>query len=384
LPSIFFYISGHGFGHSIRQIEIINALLRIAPDLPIAVRTNAAAWLFGRTVRGRVTLQPGDVDPGVVQIDGLRLDERGTIEHARAFYATLPSRAEEEAARLQAGHAALVVADAPPLACAAARLAGIPCVVCANFTWDWIYSGYRDVAPDVDPLVARLQGAYALADAAWRLPMHGGFESFGTVVDVPFVARYARSDRTRDRVREDLHLPETQALALVSFGGYGIRELPIDQLDCLDDWQIVLTTPRAQMDGAPLRRGVHCVPEELLYERELRYEDLVKAVDVVVTKPGYGIISDCLANGTPMLYTSRGRFAEYDVLVREMPGVLRCGYLEMDAFLAGRWRAGLDAVMATPPPRAHPATDGAEQIARMIVDRLRPPAAERPGGGATT
>jgi L-arabinokinase len=383
LPSIFFYISGHGFGHSIRQIEIINALLRMAPDLPILVRTNAAAWLFGRTVRGNITLLPGDIDPGVVQIDGLRLDERATVERARDFYAALPSRAEEEAARLQAGRAALVVADAPPLACAAAHLAGIPSVVCANFTWDWIYAGYRDAA-DVDQLVARLQAAYALADAAWRLPMHGGFASFATVVDVPFVARHARSDRTRDRIRIDLHLPETAALALISFGGYGIRDLPIDRLDCLDEWHIVLTAPRAQLAGVPVGRGVHCVPEELLYERGLRYEDLVKAVDVVVTKPGYGIISDCLANGTPMLYTSRGRFAEYDVLVREMPDVLRCGFLEMDAFLEGRWRAGLDAVMSRSAPRVNPRTDGAEQIARMIVDRLHNPAAKRGGGGATT
>ena len=31
-----------------------------------------------------------------------------------------------------------------------------------------------------------------------------------------------------------------------------------------------------------------------------------------MTKPGYGIISECVANGTAILYTSRGRFAEYE------------------------------------------------------------------------
>ena len=35
-------------------------------------------------------------------------------------------------------------------------------------------------------------------------------------------------------------------------------------------------------------------------------------------------VSDCIANGTALLYTSRGRFAEYDVLIREMPRYLRC------------------------------------------------------------
>ena len=49
-----------------------------------------------------------------------------------------------------------------------------------------------------------------------------------------------------------------------------------------------------------------------------RYEDLVRAADVVVTKPGYGIIAECLANDTALLYTDRGRFIEYDVLVAAM------------------------------------------------------------------
>ena len=85
---------------------------------------------------------------------------------------------------------------------------------------------------------------------------------------------------------------------------------------------------------------------------EARYEDLVRAVDVVVSKPGYGIISDCIANGTALLYTPRGRFAEYDVLVREMPRYLRCACIETEDLLAGRWREGLEAVMAAPPPPA--------------------------------
>ena len=53
-------------------------------------------------------------------------------------------------------------------------------------------------------------------------------------------------------------------------------------------------------------------------------EDLVRAADVVVTKPGYGIISEAIANDAALLYTSRGRFVEYDVLVKEMPRYLRC------------------------------------------------------------
>ena len=110
-----------------------------------------------------------------------------------------------------------------------------------------------------------------------------------------------------------LGLPGDRPLALVSFGGYGLRQLPLDRLDCLKDWDVVLTSRGPSDIAGP--HGVHVVAEEHLYGAGLRYEDLVAAVDVVVTKPGYGIISDCVANDTAMLYTSRGRFVEYDVLV---------------------------------------------------------------------
>ena len=58
-----------------------------------------------------------------------------------------------------------------------------------------------------------------------------------------------------------------------------------------------------------------------------------------MTKPGYGIISECIANRTAIVYTARGRFAEYEVLVGEMPKYLRAQYLDQQSVKAGRWRA---------------------------------------------
>src|SRR5262249_37995585 len=102
------------------------------------------------------------------------------------------------------------------------------------------------------------------------------------------------------------------------------------------------------------------------YASGLRYEDLVAAVDVVLTKPGYGILSECIANGTAVVYTDRGRFAEYPVLVREMPKYLRCAYLDQESLRAGRWKAALDAAFTAPAAPEHPRTDGADVIAGMI------------------
>jgi hypothetical protein len=370
LRSIVFYVSGHGFGHAARQIEIINTLAAAAADLPIYVRTGAPRWLFDRMCRVPITLLPGEVDTGVVQKDSLRLDEGQTIERAADFYRTLDSRAGAEAMLLRRQDAALVISDAAPLACAAAHRAGIPSIVCANFTWDWIYASYAEKLSAFPRLLPAVQFAYRRAAGAWRMPMHGGFETIAPVLDIPFVARHARTDVAIDDLRRELAVPADARLALATFGGYGVADLALDQLDCAADWCVIVTVPGHDVPTMP--PGVVGVSEDAMYSRGFRYVDLVRAVDVVVTKPGYGIISDCVANGTSMLYTSRGRFAEYDILVREMPRVLRCRYLDMSSLLAGRWKRALDALDGSPPPPERARTDGAAVVTSSILDRTQP------------
>ena len=192
---IVFYISGHGFGHASRDIEVINALGRLAPDVAVAVRTSAPKWLFDLTLTRPVDFHTRACDTGVVQVDSLSLDEAATIARALEFHERLEVLAAEEAAWLRSVGTRLVVGDIPPLACAAGKAAGLPVIALGNFTWDWIYAGYRDwLAPGSD-LIDRLGAVYATADMALRLPMHGGFATMREVVDLPFIARQRSEER---------------------------------------------------------------------------------------------------------------------------------------------------------------------------------------------
>ena len=375
--TLVFYVSGHGFGHAARVIEVINAIFALREDVRIIARTSAPQWLFDRTVHrnderasaARFDRSELTTDTGVVQIDSLHVDERATVDRARAFLRTFDDRVEVEAAFLQQRGVSLVVADTPPLGIAAAKRAGLPTVALGNFTWDWIYSAY-DGANDV---VCATREAYRLADLALRLPMHAGFDVFRTVVDLPFVAR--RSKRLPLDTRRMLGLPERERLVLVSFGGYGLDGLDLDTLSRLEGFGVLMSgsvplgnLPRELQGG---RRG-SLIPldEHAIYAAGLRYEDLVRSVDVVVTKPGYGIIADCLANQTAMLYTSRGRFIEYDLLVAQMPRVLRTRYLDHADLFAGRWSAHLDALLEQPSPPEQPAVNGAEVAAGLLLDMI--------------
>src|SRR4029450_12785388 len=128
MPAIVFYISGHGFGHASRSIEVINALVDRNPGVEVIVRSSIAPWLVTLTARPSVRLESVECDTGVVQIDSLHLDERESIRRAREFMATLPSRVATESERLTIPNASLVVADLPPLGIAAAHAARVPAV----------------------------------------------------------------------------------------------------------------------------------------------------------------------------------------------------------------------------------------------------------------
>jgi len=357
-----FYISGHGFGHATRDIEVIRALARQQPALHVVVKTSAPAWLFDGLEN--VTLMPTETDTGAAQLDSLRLEEERTATDAARFHATFDDRVGREAAALRDRRAAVVVGDIPALAFAAATRVGIPSVALANFTWDWIYEGmprFESLAPGV---LQMIRDAYAQADVALRLPMHGGFAPMASVTrDISLVAR--RSSRPRDETRHLLELTDRVPVVLASFGGHGL-DLDYRQIAATNGFTLVVTDDEAGtvIERAVLRR----FSRRALRALGVGYEDLVAAADVVVTKPGYGIVSECAANRTAMVYASRGSFVEQDILVKAMPGLLRCRVIEQQDLLAGRWQDAVDGVLAQPEPGEHVRADGADQAAAAILD----------------
>jgi hypothetical protein len=337
-----FYISGHGLGHASRDIELIRTLRSTQPDLRVVVRTAAPRWVFPNDLE----YQECEADTGVAQIDSLRLDERETARRAKAFYADFDARVDDEARMLDRLGATLVAGDIPPLAFAAAARAGLRSVAIGNFTWDWIYCAYAAFEATASGVIERIADAYSHATHALRLPMHGGFAPMASVTtDIPFIARHATREPSDTRRR--LNITSDRPVVLVSFGGYGLQASSYH------------ATAEAQ--------GLTLVHFERNPPPGVSYPDIVAAADVVVTKPGYGIISECIANGTAMVYTSRGHFAEYDVLVREMPRFLRSRYLEMEDLVAGRWTDAVRDVLAQPAAPETPRTDGAHVAAQAIV-----------------
>ncbi|RJQ55043.1 MAG: hypothetical protein C4526_04415 [Nitrospiraceae bacterium] len=87
-PVILYYVSGHGFGHSTRAIEVGRHL---APFARTIFCTSAPQWLYDCYYGPGLEFRPVELDCGVIQHDSLLLDEKKTLE----TYTALLSRASE-------------------------------------------------------------------------------------------------------------------------------------------------------------------------------------------------------------------------------------------------------------------------------------------------
>jgi len=336
MPHVAFYITGHGFGHATRMAAVASALAEQVPGLRLTFITTAPEWLLRLNLSSEFRIRPRALDVGVIQFDSISLDPAATLAAYARLLEEQPAVIREEAEILRRESVDLVVADIPPAAFLVAQRAGLPGVGISNFSWDWIYADYVCALPEYMPILDAIREAYGRADLFLRLPFHGPCDAFKSIRDIPLIARCAR--HPREEVRRMLGLDGSRPVILLSFGGFEIRGIDFDRVERLGDYCFLATQPTPR----PLR-NVRVVTMD-----GLKYEEVVAQADAVITKPGYGIVSDCLANRTPLLYTPRGEFAEYAALVAGLERFGVSAFIGTQDLLAGNWRASLDDLLRRP------------------------------------
>lgn len=355
------YVSGHGYGHATRVAEVLRAVRARDGKLPITVVTSAPEFLFRHGIPGKVTVRPLVCDVGLAQKDALNIDEAETARLWRAFHAENGDRVDAEWRWIHHSGAKVVLGDVPPLAFEAAGELGLPSVALANFSWDWIYRHMAQRQAALGEAAAWAGSAYRQAGLLLKLPFAGDLSVFPRAVDIPLVAR--RPSVSRGEARKRLSLG-AGPVVLVSFGGVGLEGMDLGALAGLSPIQFLVVGERAS--PAP---NVRYFAHAELEQRGLRYEDVVGASDVVVTKPGYGIVTDAIGAGARIVYTDRGDFPEYPVLVAEMGRYVPAAHVGNADLLAGRIGVAIDAVLAQPvppPPDLSGASVAAEHLLAMM------------------
>lgn len=260
---------------------------------------------------------------GILQRDSLELDLNETFKACSALHNQIPALINREVEFVKRHDICLILGDIPPIAFEIAARASIPSVAITNFTWNWIYRAYVETYPEFLSLIEEMERFYRKATLALTLPYPGKMDVFPKQESIPWIARV--SSLNKQQAKAKFKIPESAITILLSFGGLGLKRLPWRRLKQLRDFYFVATDETTQRDGNLL----------ILPDAQREYQDLVCGADVIVTKPGYGIVTDVISHQIPALYTERGEFPEYPLLVQALNDLATAEFVPQNDLLIG-------------------------------------------------
>lgn len=349
-------ITPHGFGHAAQVIPVVNVLHGRRPDLRISIETQLPESLLRERVKGEFEYRAHATDFGL-HMDS-SLDFR--LEDSAQSYAQLHDRWEqllaEERTRLQRLDVDLLLADVPYLPLQAAHQLAIPAVALCSLNWADIYRHYFSARPQAETVLEQMEHAYGSAryfvQPQPSMPMDG----LPNRIKVGPIAALGRD--LGASLRAHLGLKPGQRLVLLAPGGvatgFNVDRWPRDTgLHCIVTFPFDGRHPNVStLEGLPFA-----------------FIELLRSVDAVVGKLGYGTVAECACNGAPLLYMPRPQWPEEPYLLRWLQDHGRCAPVTRAQVEQGSIGEVLEQCLGQSAPVV-PLPTGAEETADLLLEML--------------
>jgi hypothetical protein len=358
--SIAYYITSHGYGHGVRSCSIIRAINELHPHLRVQIVSELPpSFLSNQVGSVRNPIRAKSFDVGMVQLDSIRVDVDFTLQRAEQFYSKREELIERETKFLRKAGINLVVADIPGLPLEAAALEGIPRVAVGNFGWDWIYSGFLLRDPRWQAIVNMFHEQYRKADLLLRLPFCEEMRAFPRIEDIPLVATPGRARRREIAAIAGCDL--AKKWILLSFTSLDWNREALDHVKSIQGEYEFLTVLPLQWKTD----RIHALSRE-----QITFSDVIASADAVISKPGFGILSDCIVNSKPLIYADRIDFLEYAVLEASIKKYMKHVFIPAAKLYAGDLKESLDLIWESPEPPLKLEWGGDRIAARRIAGFL--------------
>lgn len=358
MTRVAYFVTAHGYGHGVRSCDLVRGLkardpggvVRIVTDLP-------HAFLANRLPFPGIEYAAGSFDVGMVQLDSIRVDVPATFSRALNLYTRRRELAHQLECELKAFRPDVVVADIPSLPMDVASRMGLPVVAVGNFAWNWIYAPFVQRDPGWRELIDWFESGYRKADLLLQLPFSEPMQVFPKREQVGVLARPGVSRR----VEIARHFGCDPAREWVLFSFSDLAWSPDVAA------QVARDPDRCYFSVQPLAwpgSGIIAVDRTVF-----SFVDVLASVDAVVSKPGYGLLSDCVVNEKPLVYAEREDFAEYPVLVEAIGRYLRNAHIPAAELYRGNVAPYLEKLREASPPAERIAAGG-ELVGADILLRM--------------
>jgi hypothetical protein len=354
MQHLFVDISAHGYGHLAQTAPVLNQLAKLLPDVRLTLRCGLPLDKLQQRIHAPFEHIASASDFGYAMIDALTIDHAATATRYREAHADFAGRVAADAALLRDLKIDVVFANVSYFPLAAAARMGIPAVAMCSLNWADLYAHYFGA----DTIHAEMLAAYRAATflrttPGMPMPWLDRKETIG-----PLAARGA--DR-RAELRTKLGAGETARIVVIALGGIPSR-LPVERWPVLPDTHWLV--PEAWQVQ---RADMHAF--EPLLPQGFPFADLLRSVDAVITKPGYGTFTEAVHNGAAVIYQRRDDWPEQDCLIEWLHKHARYAEVSAADLIAGNLDQALESCLQRAAPPA-PTFDGAEMAARHLAELL--------------
>ncbi len=345
------YISGHGFGHLAQLAPVLNHLHAIRSDCRYLIRCALPQTELQSRLVCDFSLEQSPVDVGVVQKSAIEEDRDASIRQLRAWVEQMDQQVEREIGCLRRFKPSLILSDISPLAFPVAKALNVDGIGLATLDWHTIYSHWLDAD---DSVLKKLAQAYSACDVLLTPPMAMAMPVFPEQRQIALIAAHPAD--VPNPVADD---PRKKALVL--FGGCGNPAFDMQALAAMSDWLFLI--PDAPATAPENVKAIH-------FGSGVSAVDLMGFVDVVVCKPGYGILSECWRTCTAIVWVERPDFPEFPMLKKHLHDSMPSAGMTRNSFQRGDWLPALQGACLN--RRHFPAisADGAEQAAHIIMAHM--------------
>lgn len=358
MNKIAYYITAHGYGHGARSCDILKALRKAAPQIPIIVKTDLPIEFMQSRLPDSIEIRTGAFDVGLIQKDSIHADVKASLNALENLYQHEQELIQQEVSFLLEENIGIVVADIPAIPLLAAQSVGIPNVATSNFGWDWIYSEFTTQDPRWQFFINRFSNAYKKTDLLLRQPFAEAMTAFPNQIDLPLMADPGTS--CRSKIAKATNANPNKPWVLLSFTSLNLDEQARQKISTLTTHEFFTVEPLEWPNT-----NIHCLKRSLAC-----FADILASCDIIITKPGFGIVSECIANDKPIIYSDRKNFLEYPILVEAIKTYCQHGFISNTDLYAGNLNQALSEIKNAPPPTKEIERNGAHIAAEQILIRL--------------
>lgn len=294
-------LSSHGYGHFAMTAPILNGL-REKQHFQLTLKTTLPENLLKSRIDGDFSIVSEASDFGMSMFSSLDVDVQKSAEAYRSFHQDYDKKVEHEAAIFRQLKPDLILVNVPYLSIDAAALCDIPCIAYCSLNWLDIFDYYfQGVFNKEAQIKSQMADAYNRADQflcpAPSMPMPG-------LRNIRHIGPVAKLNTRPVNLQEKLNCDDQTRIVLITPGGV-YMSIPVDR------WPVVAGI--VWLCSWPIKSSR---PDIVLCEDiDLSFNEILANCDAVISKPGYGTVTETVCNDVPALYVKRGDWPEEPRLI---------------------------------------------------------------------